>query len=768
MTGRELIFRRFFAFLDWFIPEETRDSEEEHRRLRAFVISHLCGPCFGTVIALSLIMQFPGFVAWAFLAAILVFPAFPFLLRWTKAKREICLASLLHFVVLIFFASYQYGGVQSPALSWTLTVPIVAMFFVDGIYRLVGMSSFVLGFAVMGGLYFSGHDFPNNFGTGDTGMITLTLLICAAGYVTAMSMTYIGLYEFSIARISQAKDAAEAATHAKSKLLRQAQLANRSKRQADAANESKSQFLAAMSHEIRNPMNGVVGLSALLSETSLNREQSQYVDAIRQSADSLTAIINDILDFSKLEAGKLELEFVDFDLRRVVQSVADLLGPQVMAKGLEFNINVAPEVPSIINGDPGRIRQILLNLAGNALKFTDQGTIGIAVEMRHGHDADVSLRFAVTDTGIGVPEEIQPKLFEKFVQADASITRSFGGTGLGLAICKQLVELIGGEIGLNSTDGGGTTVWFTGDFHHQSKAAKLSHIMPLARQTAGRSHMKVLVVEDNYVNQLLTTRTLQKLEHSTEVACNGVEAVEAVEAEPFDLILMDVNMPEMSGIEATRRIREMAGERGLIPIIALTANAMKGDRERFLAAGMSDYVSKPLDRDRLIAAVNNWAGRIHEPSPGLSPGAGHDHDTGAAEDHDSEVEIEAETEVETGANVVAILDPKVIDEWREILPAEQFTEIIESQVQGVRKCLQDLKIAVENGALEQIGELAHNAKGAGGSLGMRQVQATAAGLEAACNQNQETTALELVPDVEAALTEAIEAVDEQYLARSSA
>jgi len=321
---------------------------------------------------------------------------------------------------------------------------------------------------------------------------------------------------------------------------------------------------------------------------------------------------------------------------------------------------------------------------------------------------------------------------------------------------------------LNSTDGGGTTVWFTGDFHHQSKAAKLSHIMPLARQTAGRSHMKVLVVEDNYVNQLLTTRTLQKLEHSTEVACNGVEAVEAVEAEPFDLILMDVNMPEMSGIEATRRIREMAGERGLIPIIALTANAMKGDRERFLAAGMSDYVSKPLDRDRLIAAVNNWAGRIHEPSPGLSPGAGHDHDTGAADDHDSEVEIEAETEVETGANVVAILDPKVIDEWREILPAEQFTEIIESQVQGVRKCLQDLKIAVENGALEQIGELAHNAKGAGGSLGMRQVQATAAGLEAACNQNQETTALELVPDVEAALTEAIEAVDEQYLARSSA
>ena len=906
MTVYSLTLRFFFDFLDWFIREELRESEEEHRRLRAFVISHVCGPPFGAVVAVSLIVQFPGPVAWTLLIADLVFLLFPFLLRWTKAKREVALGSLLHFVAVIFFASYQYGGVQSPALSWTLTVPIVAMFFVDGVYRLIGLLSFALGFVVLGGLYLSGHEFPNSFGAGDTGMITLILFICAAGYVTAMALAYIGLYEFSIARISLAKDAAEAADRAKSELLQQARSADRSKREAefqlgvkdaisaelnavmeaidygillldsdlnirmanlayrriwglpaellmpgrpgrelmefnrhngvyqvadedwdswlethetsmraggfppteleradgvvllmqctvlpdggrmltyldittikqhemmlleakaaaDAANESKSQFLASMSHEIRTPMNGVVGLTSLLGETGLNREQTQYVDAIRQSADSLTIIINDILDFSKLEAGKLELEFVDFDLRHAIQSVADLLDPQAMAKRLDFNIAIAPGVPDMINGDPGRVRQILLNLAGNALKFTEDGSIGISVETQDSNDGGVQLRFDVTDTGIGIPDDVQPKLFEKFVQADASTTRGFGGTGLGLAICKQLVELIGGEIGMNSAVGEGTTVWFTAHFGRQSETADISAATPLAQHEVGAiPHLKILIVEDNYVNQLLATRTLQKLEHRTDIACNGIEAIKAVETKPYDLILMDVNMPVMSGIEATKVIRRLAGERGQIPIIALTANAMKGDKEKFLAAGMSDYVSKPLDRDKLIAAVNHWGIRRHQASPSRPSLENQDRD-GAKFDAG-----EAGAEADANADTESVLDDKVLADWESFLPAEQFKEVVDSQLQGARECLQSLKTAVENGALNEIGELAHNMKSTGGSLGMCQVQAVAANLEAACDNGHKAIALELVPDVEDAMSKAMKALDRRYGAQLSA
>ncbi len=337
-----------------------------------------------------------------------------------------------------------------------------------------------------------------------------------------------------------------------------------------------------------------------------------------------------------------------------------------------------------------------------------------------------------------------------------STTRDFGGTGLGLAICKQLVEIIDGEIGMHSVVGEGTTVWFTGRFGRQSKAIDLSDIspvLPLARHEVDTMpRLKILIVEDNHVNQLLATRTLQKIGHRTDIAWNGVEAIKAVETMPFDLILMDVNMPVMSGLEATRLIRGMQGERGRIPIIALTANAMKGDRERFLAAGMSDYVSKPLDRNKLIAAINKWGVRKDQPRPGPPRHEERDRDGGNIDDGEATAEEAMDS----------ILDSKVLDDWENFLPAEQFRELIDAQVQGARECLQSLKFAVENGALDEVGELAHVMKSTSGSLGMCQVQAVAADLEAACGEGHGAIALEMAPNIDEAMTKAINALEKRY------
>ncbi len=264
--------------------------------------------------------------------------------------------------------------------------------------------------------------------------------------------------------------------------------------------------------------------------------------------------------------------------------------------------------------------------------------------------------------------------------------------------------------------------------------------------------LKILIVEDNHVNQLLATRTLEKIGHRTDIACNGVEAIKAVETMPFDLILMDVNMPVMSGLEATRLIRGMQGDRGQIPIIALTANAMKGDRERFLAAGMSDYVSKPLDRNKLFAAINKWGVRKDQ----LRPGPPHHEGRNRNGENIDAGESRAEEDKDP------ILDGKVLDDWEDFLPADQFRELIDAQVQGARECLQSLKIAVENGALDEVGELAHVMKSTSGSLGMSQVQAVAADLEAACGEGHGAIAFEMAPNIDDAMTKAINALDKRY------